>query len=59
LHFFYPCPIPLALCGFKSWKDLFVQISTDSMPFSHQEGDAIGVPFSISNLNPKFPLEKF
>jgi len=51
--------MPLALCGVKSWKDFFVQISAVSMRFSHQDGDAIGVPFSISNLNPNFPLEKF
>jgi hypothetical protein len=51
--------MPFALCGFKSWKYFFVQISTVSMPFSHQDGDAIGIPFSISNLNPNFPLEKF
>jgi hypothetical protein len=48
-----------ALCRVNSWKDFFVQIVNVSIPSSRQDGDAIAVPVSTSNLNPSFPFKKF
>jgi hypothetical protein len=48
-----------ALCVFNKWRNSFVQTVNGSFPFTHQDGDAIAVPFSTSNLNPDFPSKKF
>jgi len=48
-----------ALCGSSSWRDYFVQIAAVSILFGRPDGDAIAVLFSISNLNPNFPLKRF
>jgi hypothetical protein len=46
--------MPFALCGFKSMKDFIVQIENVSIPYSREDGDAMAVPFSTSNLDPNF-----